>query len=370
MIRFVRGNLLATETEAVVNTVNTVGVMGKGIALQFKERFPENFKAYEAACEAGEVVIGRMFVTTNPALSNPKWIVNFPTKKHWRYPTKIEWVVEGLKDLRRFIEQEGVRSISIPPLGCGNGGLAWNRVKHEIEVALSEIDVDIAVFEPSDVYMAHAKQDSVKALTPARAMVTEMIRRYMILGFECTLLEVQKLAWFLERQIGAMGLEDPLQLKFTAHKYGPYSEPLRHLLDGLDGSYLHCSRRLSDASPFDTIWFDLEHRSALADYLASDHCKPYHQVMECTSDLIEGFESPLGMELLATVDWLVVNEACPLTLEGIKSGLKRWPGGGRAAAARKQKIFDDRLITLALDRLASRPWRTAGLRAEDGSSSS
>ena len=352
MIRFIKGNLLEAETEAVVNTVNTVGVMGKGIALQFKERFPENFKAYEAACKTGGVEIGRMFGTRTLTLSNPKWIINFPTKKHWRNPTKIEWVVEGLLSLRLFIDQEGIQSISIPPLGCGNGGLQWSRVKREIELALSELDVEVVVYEPSASYMAHAKQAGVQVLTPSRAMIAEMIRRYMILGFECTLLEVQKLAWFLERQIRVLSIDDPLKLKFVAHKFGPYSEPLRHVLNALDGSYLHCSKRLSDAGPLDIIWFELDQTSNLIDFFASAQGKPYEEAMRRTTLLIGGFESPLGMELLATVDWLVVKEACSPTVDGIKAGLPKWPGGGGGSAARKQRIFDDRLITLAIERLA------------------
>ena len=351
MIRFIRGNLLDAETEAVVNTVNTVGIMGRGIALQFKERFPENFKAYEAACKADKVEIGRMFVTRTSILSNPRWIINFPTKKHWRNPTKIEWVVDGLQDLRRFIDQEGIRSISIPPLGCGNGGLQWSRVKREIEFALSELDLEIVVYEPSADYMAHAKQAGVQVLTPARAMIAEMVRRYMILGFECTLIEVQKLAWFLSRQINILSIEDPLKLKFVPHKFGPYSEPLRHVLNALDGSYLHCSKRLSDAGPLDMIWFEFDQMNNLIDFFASDHGKPYQEALERTTRLIGGFESPLGMELLATVDWLVVKETCPPTLEGIKAGLPKWPGGSRASVIRKQRIFDDRLIMLAIDRL-------------------
>lgn len=354
MIRFIRGNLLEADTEAVVNTVNTVGVMGKGIALQFKEAYPENFKAYEVACKTGEVQIGRMFVTRNPALTNPKWVVNFPTKKHWIHPTRIEWVIDGLADLRRFIQEQGIRSISIPPLGCGNGGLSWGRVRREIESALRELDgVDVVVYEPSAAYMTHAKQSGAESLTPARAMIAEMVRRYMVLGFECSLLEVQKLAWFLERSIQDLRLDDPLKLQFVAHKYGPYSKRLNHLLDGLDGSYLHCAKRLSDASPLDTIRFDPDRMAGVEQYLNGDEVRPYLEAIERTTRLIDGFESPLGMELLATVHWLIVEKHCEPTVEGIKAGLQRWPGGGQPARLRKLRIFDDRLIGLALDRLAS-----------------
>jgi len=135
MMKFLQGNLLDAPTEAVVNTVNTVGVMGKGIALMFKEAFPENFRAYEEAAKREHVRIGHMFVTENRSLDGPQWLINFPTKKHWRQPSKLEWIVDGLKDLRRVIEEKGIRSIALPPLGCGNGGLDWNDVRPEIERA-------------------------------------------------------------------------------------------------------------------------------------------------------------------------------------------------------------------------------------------
>ena len=114
MTTFRQGNLLEAEVEAVVNTVNTVGVMGRGIALMFKERFPDNFKAYAAACKAGEVRTGRMFVTTTGELGGPKWIINFPTKRHWRQPSRLEWIEEGLRDLVRIVRR-------LRPLLCYKG---------------------------------------------------------------------------------------------------------------------------------------------------------------------------------------------------------------------------------------------------------
>ena len=158
MIRYTHGNLLEAPTEALINTVNEVGVMGKGIALMFREAFPENMRAYAAACQAGEVRVGRMFVTLNHDLIGPRWIINFPTKKHWRNPSKLEWVHEGLKDLVRVIREHRIRSVAIPPLGCGNGGLDWSQVRDEIEAALSEFDdVDILIFEPS-AEVRHGRQ--------------------------------------------------------------------------------------------------------------------------------------------------------------------------------------------------------------------
>lgn len=353
MITFREGNLLEAPVDALVNTVNTVGVMGKGIALMFKEAFPENFHAYEEACKRKEIKIGQMFVTVNPRLQGPRWLINFPTKKHWRQPSKLDWIKEGLKDLRRVIEEKNIQSIALPPLGCGHGGLDWGDVRPEIESALRLLEsVDIVVFEPTAKYQNVAKPAGVTTLTPARALVAEMVRRYWVLGIECTYLEVQKLCWFLERTIRQMRIKDPLDLRFAADTYGPYSDRLRHLLNGLDGSYLHCDKRLSDAGPSDTIWFDEERRAFLDLYLKQTEQRPLLEVLDRTAELIDGFESPLGMELLATVDWLIERENCEATLEGMKDGLSRWPAGP-AAAERKLRIFNDRLLGLALNRLAA-----------------
>ncbi len=355
MIKFLRGNLLDAPVEALVNTVNTVGVMGKGIALMFKDAFPENFRAYQTACQRKEVQVGHMFATRRTGLQAPAWIINFPTKQHWRQPSQMEWIVEGLEDLRRFVQENNILSIALPPLGCGNGGLEWAEVRPQIERILGQLDdVDILVFEPTAKYQNVAKRTGVMKLTPARALVAEIVRRYWVLGIECTYLEVQKLCWFLERSIRQLGLEDPLQLNFAADRYGPYSDRLRHLLDGLDGSYLHCDKRLSDASPTDTIWFDEAQGPHLDLFLKQDEMRRLQPVLDHTAERIDGFESPLGMELLATADWLIEREHCAPTLDGIRQGLAHWPAG-ESAAERKQKIFNDRLIGLALDRLAVKP---------------
>jgi len=134
-------------------------VMGKGIALMFKERFPENFAAYAAACKQGEVTVGKLFVTRGVELGGPGWIVNFPTKKHWRNPTRIEWVSEGLAELRRFVLENRIASIAIPPLGCGNGGLDWAEVKPLIIAALADLpETRVLVFEPTAKYQNVAKK--------------------------------------------------------------------------------------------------------------------------------------------------------------------------------------------------------------------
>ena len=351
MLTYTQGNLLEAGTAALVNTVNTVGVMGKGIALMFKESFPDNFKRYATACKRGEVQIGKMFVTEGPGLTGPRWIVNFPTKMHWRNPTRIEWVIEGLQDLRRVIVENEISSIAIPPLGCGNGGLAWQAVRPLIEQSLGDLPgVDVVVYEPTKKYQNVAKRDGVQKLTPPRALVAELIRRYWILGLDCTLLEVQKLAWFLEQEITLRGLENSLDLKFVAHRYGPYSDRLRHLLDRLDGSYLHSDVRIADAKPTDLIFFNPRMRERVDLYIHSEAVE-YVDAMEAAAARIDGFESPFGLELLATIDWLIREEQRRPELADIKAGLAEWKGG-EGAGARKLRIFDDRAIQIALDRLA------------------
>jgi hypothetical protein len=226
-------------------------------------------------------------------------------------------------------------------------------VRKEIQAVLSDMeDVGIVVFEPTKKYQNVAKKTGVKRLTPARAVIAELVRRYWVLGIECSLLEIQKLAWFLERNIKKYAADNPLDLRFQANKYGPYANRLDHLLNALDGSYLHCDKRIADAGPADIIWFDDSRKEYVAAYLKTKEASEYLDALEATADLIDGFESPLGLELLATVDWLLYRDECAPTIEGVRECLKRWVGGA-GAANRKMKLFDDRLIALALERLSA-----------------
>ena len=352
MIHYTQGNLLDAPVQALVNTVNTVGVMGKGIALMFKERFNKNWIEYEIACKNKQLQVGKMFITETDELMGARWVVNFPTKQHWRSPSKMEWIVDGLQDLRHFILKYQVQSIAIPPLGAGNGGLEWLAVRGQIEQALGDLDaVDILVYIPTQQYQNVAKRTGVQKLTPARALIAELVRRYWVLGMECSLLEIQKLAWFLERAITHFHPHEksPLDLRFEANKYGPYAHRLTKLIDGLDGSYLHCDKRISDADPFDVIWFDDGRKEHLQIYLKSDAVKPYLPALEHAIKVIDGFESPFGMELLATVDWLLTRENVPADVAFIQQGLENW--SVKQGAQRKVRLFTPHVITIALERL-------------------
>jgi O-acetyl-ADP-ribose deacetylase (regulator of RNase III) len=353
MIRFTTGNLLDAETEAIVNTVNTVGVMGKGIALQFREAFPDNYQAYTKACNARAVHIGKVFVTENLALTGPKYIINFPTKKHWRHPSRIEYVSSGLRDLRRVVEEKKIRSVALPPLGCGNGGLEWAQVRAEIEKTLGGLQgVDIVVYQPTESYQNEVKKAGVEQLTPARAMIVELIRRYLAIGFDCSNLEVHKLAWFLQRFIVALELSNPLRLNFEANRFGPYADNLRQLLNALDGSFLHCSKRLADAGPMEPITVDSSRVDEVAAFMAGKEVEAFREALTTTENLIDGFETPFLMELLSTVDWIQRERRRTLNTAEIVDALRNWPGG-KTAAKRKLSIFNTDTIDLARERLAS-----------------
>src|SRR5688572_2512693 len=150
MIDYKTGDILEEDAEALVNTVNCVGFMGRGIALQFKKTWPENFKAYATACRLHEVQPGRMFVFETGRLTNPRFIINFPTKRHWRGKSRIEDIEAGLTALVEEIRRREIRSIAVPPLGVGLGGLDWAEVRERIERALGRLeDVRVVVFEPT-----------------------------------------------------------------------------------------------------------------------------------------------------------------------------------------------------------------------------
>lgn len=360
MISYTQGNLLDAPVETLVNTVNTAGVMGKGIALMFKERFGRNFTLYAAACKAKQVKVGHMFVTETGELDGPRWIINFPTKDHWKSNSRLEWVESGLDDLKRVLRERNIRSVAIPPLGAGNGGLDWPTVKVRIHAALADLnDVDIVVYEPTDRYQNVAKRAGVQRLTPARALIAEAVRRYWVLGMECSLLEVQKLAWFLQRSLNHLGLRDDLQLNFKAHRYGPFAKNLNHLLNSLDGSYLRSDKRIADASPLDVIGFDDERKELVQNFLKSE-AKDVSPALELTSQVIDGFESPFGMELLASVDWLLSREGVAPEVSAVLEGLANWPADEAAGAGkRKSAIFDERAVRIALKQLLGSPLHAA-----------
>ena len=303
MIEITRGNLLMAEAEGLVNTVNCVGYMGKGIALQFKQAFPANFKAYETACADKAVVPGRMLIHDNGGLVNPRWIINFPTKRHWRGKSRLEDIASGLKALVADVQRLGIHSIAVPPLGCGLGGLDWAVVRPMIEDAFSALpDVKVLLFEP--VGAPNAKSMPVRThrphMTPARALFVKLMDAYSALDYSRTLLEVQKLAYFLQ----AAG--QPLRLRYEAGRFGPYAHNLNKVLEVMEGHFVRgYGDNQKPGTEIELLSGALEEADA---FLADDEAA--RQRLRWVAELIEGFETPYGMELLATVHW-VAHQASP-----------------------------------------------------------
>ncbi|MFA5468946.1 MAG: macro domain-containing protein [Sphaerochaetaceae bacterium] len=343
MIKFKRGNLLNEDVEALVNTVNCVGVMGRGVALQFKERFPANFKAYARACKLEEVKPGKMFVFQTGELINPKIIINFPTKRHWKGKSRIEDIVEGLEDLKNVIIREKIKSIALPPLGCGLGGLDWNDVRPLIEeFAKSFEDIDIIVYEPK--LTAERKvikeKDVVPSMTPGRAILITLMKQYLegLLDTDITLIEIQKLLYF------AQEAGEPLRLKFSKAQYGPYAHNLRHVIQKIDGHYITGYGYDGDAPYKPLLLMPGAVEKAKAVLRKANTSKKH---LDKVAQLVEGFESTFGLELLATVHWsskyLNANN-----LEQVINEVYKW-------GKRKEK-FSRMQIGIAYNKLVEQEW--------------
>lgn len=337
------GNLLAAEVDALVNTVNTEGVMGKGLALQFKKAFPENFATYEKACSAGEVVPGRMHVVQR--LASPRFIINFPTKKHWRHPSKLEYVRDGLRDLTQQVQKLGITSIAIPPLGCGNGGLSWSDVKPLIVTAFEELrDVRVVLFEPADAPAADEIIDRREKpeMTSARAAVLELMGRYVETDYDyrLSLVEVQKLAYFLQLA------GEKLRLEYRAHHYGPYADTLRKALRNIEGHY---TRGIGDGknspeTPLELLPGAVDQARAFLAEQPETLAR-----IDRVARLIEGFETPFGMELLGTVHWVMQHDANPDDVEDVIAKVHSW-------SERKRSQMKEGHVRVAWQRLRAQGW--------------
>jgi len=347
MIEMGKGNLLKANAEALVNTVNCIGIMGKGIALQFKQAYPENFKAYEKACKAGEVQPGKMFIVPTNKMFNPKYIVNFPTKRHWRGKSRIEDIKAGLEALISEVQELGIASIAVPPLGCGNGGLNWSDVKPLTEKAFSKVPtVKVLLYEPKGAPAPEDMQIGSQSppLTRARAMLICLVEIYGIPGYELTLLEIQKLAYFL--QVSG----EPLRLQYVKEKFGPFANNLNHVLQKLEGHFI---RGYGDHAAVGTQIHTIPGAIETAQQFLQEY-PDAHERLQRVSQLIQGFETPYGMELLATVHWVATREDPRATTECARavSEVQAW-------SQRKSCLFNARHIEIAWQRLRDHDWLQA-----------
>lgn len=341
MIRYTKGDMLQSNAEALVNTVNTMGVMGKGIALQFKETFPENFRIYAEACRHDAVAPGKLLITRDRDLAGrERIIVNFPTKKHWRYPSRYEYIADGLKELARIIPEQGIRSIAIPPLGCGNGRLEWTKVKPMIENALGGLDIDIVVFEPdAGIKQELQKRNTNKEihLTPARGLLAYAMFYYDSLGENCSLFVANKLAYFLQR----VGVRSFSRIKFTASYYGPYSQNIAHLVYDLNGSYIKGFEQMN-AAAFEPLKMQYDRIKEVSEYVRTLDEKDQKGLKDMIA-LVSGFESTLALEILASVDF-VRREHPGISLEDATDAVHNW-------TERKNRLFKDEYIKIAYEHI-------------------
>lgn len=340
MITFRTGDILRADAEALVNTVNCVGIMGRGIALQFKNDFPDNFRAYEAACAREEVQPGKMFVFETRTLTNPKFIINFPTKRHWRGKSRMEDIDSGLQALVAEIRNRSIRSIAIPPLGSGLGGLNWSDVRPRIETALRGIDdLDVIIFEPNSAPIATRSRE-VPNMTAGRAALVVLMHRYLggLMDPFVTLIEVQKLMYFMQEA------GEPLRLNYIKHHYGPYADNLRHVLTKIEG---HLVAGYHDGGDAPEKQLELVPGAVTdAEAFLRQDCETRGR-FDRVGKLVEGFETPFGLELLATVHWVATHEKATSAEDAV---VKVYAWNDR------KKCFSPRQIGIAFKTLHAKGW--------------
>jgi O-acetyl-ADP-ribose deacetylase (regulator of RNase III) len=347
MVREAHGNLLEADVDALVNTVNTVGVMGKGIALQFKRAYPNMFKAYEASAKKGEIRLGQMDVHWTGALSGPRYVINFPTKKHWRARSRLDDIQRGLTDLVRVVDALELKSIAVLPLGCGNGGLDWRDVEPLISAAFEALpDVDVLVYPPEGAPAAAAMPTRTERprMTVRKAALVEIVSRYQPRAVEVSLIEVQRLMYFLQ----AAG--EPLNLRYVKDRYGPYADNLRHVLHAVEGHFLigygDASRSVHAAEPVNVLPGAAEEARALL----AEHPDTFDRIQRVLR-LVDGFESAYALELLATVHWVATNEDASAAEDAGTAArlVGEW-------SRRKKRMFGPNHVAAAWDRLRDEGW--------------
>ncbi|MEO6324315.1 MAG: macro domain-containing protein [Thermoanaerobaculia bacterium] len=346
MIEIKKGDILSADVEALVNTVNCEGVSGRGIALQFRKRFPQNFRAYAAASKRGEVQPGRMFIFETNALTNPRYIINFPTKRGWRGKSRIADIDSGLEDFVRELQRRGIRSVAIPPLGCGLGGLRWAEVKPRIERALQVIPgVHALLFEPAGLPRSSetALPPDVFRVTPGRAALVGLIERYLraLMDPFISLLEAHKLMYFLQEA------GQPLRLRYEKALYGPFAQNLRHVLLEMEGQLL--SGYEDGDKPQNQLEL-LPGAIEKAETILKTDAETL-QRFERVVDLVQGFETSFGLELLSTVHWVASREGAASENEAVERAY---------AWSERKRRFSPEQIGLAWNVLQEKGWLAPG----------
>ncbi len=344
MIELKQGDILKANAEALVNTVNCVGVMGRGIALQFKKAFSDQyFKEYKKACDSKVLKPGVMLVHNLQRLHNPKYIIDFPTKRHWKDKSRIEDIEAGLQTLVQEIRNRQIHSIAIPPLGCGLGGLHWDDIRSKIEEAFQDLsDVQVVLYEPKGAPSAKTMVHDQKTpnLTVGRAALLVLMRRYLAAVMDpfVTLLEIHKLMYFMQEA------GEELKLKYQKGQYGPYAQNLRHVLNIMEGHFIN---GYGDAEDNPNKQINLMHDVlSNAEIFLENHIDTREHFLKVV-DLISGFETPFGMELLSTVHWVANHENAKTAGQAVKRTY---------AWNNRKSMFQEKHIRLAWDILDQKGW--------------
>ncbi|RKN82853.1 type II toxin-antitoxin system antitoxin DNA ADP-ribosyl glycohydrolase DarG [Ulvibacterium marinum] len=337
MIQFKKGDIFESDATALVNTVNTVGIMGKGIALQFKKRFPNNYKVYREAWKNKELAIGKLLVVEDESLLKGKqYIINFPTKTTWKKPSEYEYIEKGLNELVKILPNYPIQSIAIPPLGSGNGGLNWNNVKEIIISKLNGLDIEVTVYEPSTKIKEELKKERVK-LTEARAMLLFMLYQLVKNGEFVSEFSSEKICYFLQK----FGAEKYFRLKYQPNFYGPYSGKARYLLNVLNGSYLMGYNGM-DKKPFEELILVPDGEKDVKEFLNRN--PEIKEIAYRANKFLSGFYSDFGLELLSTIDF-ISQEKNSFDREVVKAELEKW-------SDRKRTLFsNDDYLDIALGHL-------------------
>ena len=347
MIKITRGNILKADAEALVNTVNCVGVMGRGIALQFRKAFPKNFKAYKALCDRKELQPGSVFVYDLSRLENPRYVMNFSTKRHWKGKSSLQYIEAGLQALVEEVRKRDMRSVAIPPLGCGLGRLDWNEVRPRIERAFKNLpNIDVLLFEPKGAPAADTmvREKKQPRMTVGRAALLRLMRRYLagLMDVAVSLLEIHKLMYFMQEA------GEELRLRYSKAPYGPYAENLRHLLSYIEGHFI---TGYGDAEDTPDKQIELKPEATeKAELFLRNHPDTQARFNHVV-DLIKGFETPFGMELLSTVHWVATRDGASTPDEAVKMTY--------AWNDRKQ-MFKEEHVRIAWDVLLGKGWLGEG----------
>ncbi len=343
MIKITKGDILKADAQALVNTVNCVGVMGRGIALQFRKAFPENFKVYKKACDKKQLQPSKMLILDLNRFENPRFIVNFPTKRHWKDKSKIEDIQEGLDALIEEVRKLKIKSIAIPPLGCGLGGLSWKQVKPMIEKAFEVLpEVQVFLYEPAGAPAIEkmVKEKKPPKMTVGRAALLALMNRYLeaLMDPFVSLLEIHKLMYFMQES------GEKLRLRYTKATYGPYAQNLRHVLNEIEGYFI---KGFGDAEdrPDKQIELVPEAIKRADSYLKGHDVT--HKHFDRVVDLISGFETPFGMELLSTVHWVATKDGAQ-DLEQAIEKTYQWN--------ERKKMFKKEHIRVAYEILEKKDW--------------